>query len=61
MIYTQKPRPAIIVDDRLPDIEYFKPEKAEVLAISGEEVTDKDYLPLPGSKALDKQEVSDEH
>lgn len=36
-------RPAIVVDDRLPDIEYEPPEKAE-------QVTDKDYKPVPGAE-----------
>ena len=51
MIYLpRRSRPAIIVDDRLPYIEY-EPEtlhSAEVVTISGIHITDDDYRPLPG-------------
>jgi hypothetical protein len=47
----RKSRPAIIVDDRLDDIEYERVEVPEVVkAISGERITDEDYLPVPELK-----------
>jgi hypothetical protein len=50
MIATHKrSRPAIIVDDRLDDIEYERVEVPEVVkAISGERISDEDYRPVPG-------------
>lgn len=43
-------RPAIVIDDRLPLIEYEPVTRAEVVAIAGDAVTDDDYKPLPGER-----------
>ena len=49
----RRSRPAIIVDDRLPYIEY-EPETlhgADIMVFRGENFTDSDYMPLPGSES----------
>ena len=43
-------RPAIVVDDRLPLIEYVPVRLAEIVALCGESVTDEQYRPLPGER-----------
>ena len=51
MIAVPRPcRPAIVIDDRLPLIEYEPVTRAEVVAIAGDAVTDDDYKPLPGER-----------
>ena len=43
-----KTRPAIVVDDRKPEIEYERVEIPEVVeAIGDERITDEDYRPVP--------------
>ena len=51
MIAVPRPsRPAIVVDDRLPLIEYVPVRRAEIVALCGESVTDEQYRPLPGER-----------
>lgn len=54
MIYLpRRSRPAIIVDDRLPYIDY-EPEtlhSADIMVFRGENFTDDDYRPLPGGES----------
>ena len=49
-------RPAIVIDDRLPLIEYEPVTRAEVVAIAGDAVTDDDYKPLPGERRQGEEE-----
>lgn len=51
MIAVPRPsRPAIVIDDRLPLIEYVPVRRAEVVALLGESIADEDYRPLPGER-----------